>query len=130
MKKIDTWLFILFFVVLYTGFFWFIHFVSLPYYAPLVLENNFYTVYTIALGISSLASFLAAFGLRSYYTLPTTLLKLTNAIVVLQFILNVLSVIFEKPTMGIVAGWVVTALVTWVVVYFSFKLSDTYFNKQ
>lgn len=130
MKKIDTWLFIVFFAVLYLTFFWLISFVALPFLVSKFSINNTYAIYATALGVSFLASFLAAFGLRNYYVLPTSLLRLTAIIVVLQFILNAFNLFFEKPTISIIGDWFLTALGTWVVVYFAFKLSDSYFSKQ
>ncbi len=128
MRKIDTWLFIVMFAILYITLFLAATFILVPLSTPM-LVNSAIATYLMTFIVSSVACFLAAFGLRSYYLLPTSLIKLVNSIVILQFALNLLSMFSEKPTLYSLGGWLVTALGTWIVLYVSFRVSDRYFSK-
>lgn len=132
MRKIDTWLFIVFLIALYFTFFWLLGFASGSLFASLVLapENSFYIISVIAFAISFLAYFLAAFGLRSYYLLPTSLTRLATIVVAVQLILGMVGMLFERQlTFAGLGSTLVSAIVTWLAVYLSFKISDRYFSK-
>lgn len=130
MVKIDTWLFVLMFMILYVAFFWLVDFTLLSFIISAIEMESFFTVYVVAITMSSLACFLAAYTLRSYYVLPTSLLRLITIITMLQFALNLFSVFFEKPDVSTVGGWFITALGTWLALFVSFWLSDQYFTKR
>lgn len=83
-----------------------------------------------AITISVLACFISAFGLRSFYTLPASLIKLTNTVVSFQLLLNLTSIFWKDPNLTEVLLWGVVAVGTWFVIYGSFNISEKYFSKK
>lgn len=128
MRKIDTWLFIVFFLAVYLGVFLILSFTLMPIGFKLLAKE--YLLNGFAFAVSVLACFLSAFGLRSYYELPTSLVRLAGIVVAFQLILNLLSSFWNTPKLTDFLLWVVIATGTWLTVYGSFYLSEKYFSKK
>ncbi len=129
MRKIDTWLFIVLFGFLYLLLFWVASLSIIPLLAPLFAASTEVTVYVVSFMISIIICFIAAFSLRSYYFLPTSLIKLVTWIVVLQFVLSLPSSFSGTLTTQALVDWLLTAGTTWPIVYASFKIADRHFTK-
>lgn len=130
MRKIDTWLFIVFFLAAYTGIFIVANVTLFPVLSGIFISTPIHVAYCVGVILFMLICFVSAFGVRSYYALPTSVVRLVSIIVLLQLSLNALSAFFKQPTLTDVGTWLVTAVSTWVVLYGSFYLSDKYFTTK
>lgn len=128
MRKIDTWLFIVFLIGLYLTFFWLINFLAIPIFNSTFLKNIGHASYILVPG-ALLAFFFSVFGLRSYYILPASPLKITNIIIATQTILFALSIFFIKPDISDLGIWLLNTGATWIVSYFSLTLADRHFRR-
>lgn len=130
MRKIDTWLFIVFFLVAFMGIAFIVNVTLWPFLARIFESYGFYTGIGASFILYILICFVSAFGLRSYYAPPTSLVRLVSSIVLLQLFLNVISPFFTPPTLIDIVTWLVTAVSSWIVLYVSLYIADRYFTKH
>jgi hypothetical protein len=134
MRKIDTWLFLAFFIASYIGIF-FAASVAIGFAVPhsfmLAHPNVMVAIFLVLLALSYLAT---AFGLRSYYELPASPAKLVGIMVAIQLALQIATIVVqpeEAQTFFQIAIQVfLDMLVLSAGTFISLFLADRYFKNK